>query len=317
MPEPGLGDVHVDTALTDVSIGYFQSLGDTRRIATSVFPIVPSSKQSNKYHVYTKSELLRTVAQKRAPNSEAAVRTYKLSQGNFFCNVVSVAVDVSEQVRANADPVLDPEDDAARLTVDDVTLKMEKDFATNVLSTGVWGTELASTASFSSTGLFPKIATAHKTVLQNTGLRANTLLLTADGWYDGLMNNADIIARMPTDQPQFVTEEFIAKTFMVDKVFIMDSVETTSPEGSTADTYAFAKTNKAALLHVARNPGPRTPSAGYTFTWTGLVGAGREGIRTKRMDMPWKDALPRVETDAAYDFKVTGTDLGYLFTAPV
>jgi len=314
MGEPSLGDVHVDTALTDVSIGYWQSLNDTRRIATSVFPVVPSPKQSNKYHVYTKSELLRTVAQKRAPNTEAAVRNYKLSQDNFFCDVYSVAVDVSEQTIANADAVLDPEADAARLTVDDMTLRMEKDFATAALSTGVWGTESATTASFSSTGLFPKIATAHKTVLQNTGLRPNTLVMTADGWYSGLMNNADIISRLPNDQPKFVTEQFIAQVFMVDRVFILDSVETTSVEGTTADTFGFAASNKAALLHVASNPGPRTPSAGYTFVWSGLTGAGAEGIRTKRMEMPWKDAMPRVETDAAYDFKITGSDLGYLWS---
>lgn len=313
MGEPSLGDFHVDAALTDISIGYFQSLGDTRRIATSVFPIIPSAKQSNKYHVYDKSELLRTVAQKRAPNTEAPVRNYKLSTDNFFCDVVSIAVDVSEQDRANADTVLNPEDDAARVTVDDITLKMEKDFATAALSTGVWGTESTSANAFSSTGILKKVATAHKTVLQNTGLKANTLVLTADGWYDGLMNNPDIIARLPDNAPKMVDEAFIAKIFNVNRVFILDSVMTTSPEGSTADTFAFAKTNKAVLLHVATNPGKRVPSAGYTFAWSGLIGAGNEGIRTKRMEMPWKDAMPRVETDAAYDFKVTGPDLGYLW----
>ncbi len=314
MSEPGLGDVHVDGALTDISIGYFQSLGDTRRIATSVFPIIPSAKQSNKYHTYTKSELLRTDAQKRAPGTEAAVRTYQMSDDSFYCDVYSVAVDVSEQVKANADAGVDPEEDAARLTIDDITLRQEKDFSDAVLSTGVWGNESASTGAFSSTGLFPRIATAHKTILQNTGRRANTLVMTADGWYDGLMNNSDILDRMPDTAAKFVTEDFIAKTFMVDRVFVLDSVETSSLEGSTSDTYGFLNTQKAALLHVAKTPGLGTPSAGYTFAWSGLVGAGTEGIRTKRMEMPWKDAVPRVETDAAYDFKVTGADLGYLWS---
>ncbi len=313
MAEPSLGDVHVDQALTDTSIAYFQSMGDTRRIATRVFPIVPSAKQSNRYHIYDKSELLRTVAEKRAPNTEAAVRTYSLSQDKFFCDVYSVAVDVSEQVATNADPVLDPEEDAARLTVDDMTLRMEKDFATAALTTGVWGTESASTEVFSSTGLFPLIATAHKTVLQNTGRKANTLVMTADGWFDGLMNNSDIIARLPDTAPKFVTEEFVARVFQVNNVYVLDSVETQTQKGSTAATYDFVTTNKAALLHVASAPGPRVPSAGYTFTWSDFIGAGAEGLRTKRMDMPWKDALPRVETDAAYDFKVTGADLGYLW----
>jgi len=313
MSEPSLGDFHVDAALTDVSIGYFQSLGASKRVATSVFPIVPSAKQSGKYYIYDKSELLRTVAQKRAPNTESAVRTYTLSQDSFHCDVFSIAVDVSEQDRANAPSQVDLEEGASRITVDDITLRQELDFAATVLSTGVWATESATTAAFSSTGIFAKIATGHKAVQQNTGIRANTLVMSADGWFDGLMNNPDIIARLPDNEAKMVTEDFVAKIFNVDRVFIMDSVQTTSPEGSTADTYGFVGGNKAALLYVPSNPGPRTPSAGYTFTWSGLIGSGNEGLRTKRMEMPWKDALPRVETDAAYDFKVTGTDLGYLW----
>ena len=106
MPEPTLGDVHVDTALTDFSRAYFQR--PESYLAGGVFPIVNVAQRSNKYYEYDKNELLRTDAQKRSPGTESAVRSYKLSTADYFCEVYSVAVDVSEQTRANADPTTFP-----------------------------------------------------------------------------------------------------------------------------------------------------------------------------------------------------------------
>jgi hypothetical protein len=230
--------------------------------------------------------------------------------------VYSIAVDVSEQIAANADAVLDPEEDAARLTVEDITTKMESDFATVLFSTGTWGTDDTSTGAFSN-DFITEVAGAKKTLESQTGRMANTLVITADVWYDALLNSSELLARLPNDSPRVMTEAFIANLIGVDNVHILRRVQASGDEGSTGVTYNFIQTDKAWLGHVPSSPGPRIASAGYTFTWAGLTGAGNSGIRTKRMDMPWKDALPRVETDAAWDFKVTGTDLGYLWTDPV
>jgi hypothetical protein len=57
-----------------------------------------------------------------------------------------------------------------------------------------------------------------------------------------------------------------------------------------------------------------TPSAGYTFTWNGYLGASETGSRIKviRADLLESD---RVEIDMAYDQKLVSADLGYFFGA--
>ena len=105
MPQPSLNDIHVDGALTDFSVATFQDAAGFA--ATNVFPIVNVPQRSGNYYVYTAAELLRSDAQKRSPGTESAVRNYKLSKDTYNCEVYSIAVDVSEQQTANADPVLD------------------------------------------------------------------------------------------------------------------------------------------------------------------------------------------------------------------
>lgn len=310
MGEPTLQDVHVDAALTDFSLAYFQN--PSNFIAPRVFPILGVPNKSDKYHIYDKAATARSEATSRAPNTESPVRTYTLSQDTYNCDVKSVAVDVSEQIRANADPVLDPEEDAARVAIDDIRIRMEQDFATAAFSTGIWATESTATWNTSTGDPIGDLQTAKLTVLQNTGMDPNTLVLGADSWYSGLWTSTAITGRLPDNAPRIVTPQFIGNLFGFDNVYIAKSIRNTAQEDSTGDpTMSFNLADHALVAYVDPNPGPRTATAGRTFIWTGLIGAA-EGIRTKRYDMPWKDAYPRVEVDTAYDFKVVGTDLGYL-----
>lgn len=308
MPEPTLSDIHVDAALTDFSVAYFQAPG--KYIARSIFPSVPVQKRSDKYYVYDKNELLRSDARKRAPNTEAPVRTYKLSDSNFHCEVYSIAIDVSEQERANADPALDPEEDASRVTTQDLQILMDREWGTAAFSTGIWATESTATWNTSTGDPIGDIQTGVKTMLSETGMRPNTLVLGADSWYTGLWSSTQIIDRLPDNAPRIVTTDFIANFFDFDRVFILEGVEFSGDEGTTGSP-AFIHSDHALLAYVDPNAGLREATAGKTFIWSGLVGGG-QGIRTKRLEMPWKDAMPRVETDVAFDFKVVATDLGYL-----
>jgi len=311
MPDPGLSDVHVDAALTDFSTAYFQDPGTYawRRIA----PVIPSPKQSNKFFTYTKADLLRTDAQVVAPNTEAPVRTYKLSNDNFYCDVYKVAYDLSEQVAANSDAPLDPEEDAVRLLVQDLNIKLEQQAAATFFTTSVWGTDNTSInwADAASTPI-EDIATAINTIRQNTGYKPNTLFLGAASWYTALQFHPDIIARLPDNAPRIATPSFVGQLLGLD-VVIGESIRNTAGEGATA-SYSDNFGAHALVAYVAPNPGPRTPTAAATFNWTGLTGAP-DGIRTLRIPMPWKDAMPRIQVEAAVDFKVVGSDLGYFFSA--
>ena len=308
MPEPTLQDIHVDAALTDFTQAYFLENGNY--VAPSVFPITNVPKKSGNYFVYDRNQLLRSDAAKRAPNTEAPVRGYGLSKDTYNCEVYSVAVDVSEQERANADPALDPEEDAARVTVQDIKIKMDREWTNEAFSTGIWGTESTATWTSSTGDVVGDLQTAILTVMEDTGYRPNTLVLGPESWYQGLWTSTQVVDRLPDNSPRIITESFIGELFGFERVFILNGVEFTGDQGTTGDP-SFIHEDHALVCYTDPMAGLRTATAGKTFVWSGLVGAGN-GIRTKRLDLPWKDAQPRVETDVAFDYKIVAADMGYL-----
>lgn len=313
MPEPTLSDIHVDSALTDFSLAYFQREGTY--IAPSIFPTVNVAQRSNKYFTYTKNDLLRTDATKRAPNTESAVRTYKISTDSYHCERYSIAVDVSEEETSNADAALDPEGDAARVTTQDLMIRMEKEWSAAAFTTGIWGTESTATWNTSTGDVIGDIQTGIVTVLKETGYRVNTLVLGNEAWYSGLWSSTQLLGRMSDASDRIVTPGFLEKLFGFDNVFILGGAEFVGDEQSsvgdaTTGAVAFLHEDHALLAYVDPGAGLREATAGKTFIWSGLTGGGG-GIRTKRLEMPTKSAT-RVETDTAFDFKVVATDLGYL-----
>lgn len=318
MAEPGLQSVHVDQALTDITTAYFLE-GANRFAWAQVFPMVNSPKQSNKYYTFTKADLFKSEARKRAPNTEAPVRDYGLSNDTFFCDVRAVAFDLSEQVRANADPALDVEEDAARVLAQDMNIALEVEWAATAFAASLWGTTVTGNTNFTywsdaAASPIEDITTGLRTVLLNTGFKPNTLVLGPNAWYDGLMNHPDIIARLPNDAPKVASQGFLANLFGLDRVIIADAIRNTAVENATA-SYSAILGKHALLCYVPPSPGLRTPSAGYTFNWSGLIGPG--GVRTKRIEIPEKDAYPRIEVESAMDFKIVGSDLGYFFSGVV
>ena len=65
----------------------------------------------------------------------------------------------------------------------------------------------------------------------------------------------------------------------------------------------------ALLAYAAPAPGLLQPSAGYIFTWDGLLGAGAYGTRIKRFRMENIESN-RVEGESAYDMHKVGANLG-------
>ena len=317
MPEPTLADVHVDAALTDFSSAFFL---DQDSFTWSRFaPIRGVGKQSDKYHVWDRADFFRTEARKRAPNTEAAVRGAKLSQASYYCDVYAIAFDVSEQIRANSDPAVDVEESAARLLAQDLNLRAELDAASAFLDTAsVWGTDQTITTKWADAASTPieNITTGIKTVAKAIGRRPNTLLLGGDVWYDGLLNHPDIIARLPDNAPRIASIDFVANLLGLSQVLVVAAPYNSADEGATASV-GFAGGKNAVVAYVDPAPGLASPTAAVSFSWTGLVGASPAGIRTKRMMIPYKDALPRIESDHALDFKVVASAAGYRMAAAV
>jgi hypothetical protein len=101
----------------------------------------------------------------------------------------------------------------------------------------------------------------------------------------------------------------------VDEVLVMDAIENTAAEGA-ANVHAFIGGKHALLLYAPASPGLMTPSAGYTFTWQGLLGGGVLGSRISRFRMEHLKS-DRLEIEQAFAQKKVAADLGYFFSGAV
>ena len=109
---------------------------------------------------------------------------------------------------------------------------------------------------------------------------------------------------------------FLARVFGVQRVNVLDAISNTGPEEGTEAT-DFIATNKEAMLTFAPpRPSLLMPSAGYTFAWTGLLGAGAFATRMKRFEMKALEAV-RVEGEMAWDQNLVSADLGFFFITAI
>ena len=76
---PDISMVHVDQALTNVSIAY----QNAQFVADDVFPTIPVAKQSNKYFIYSKDRF-RIVDDARRPGTRANEINWTLSTDTYF-----------------------------------------------------------------------------------------------------------------------------------------------------------------------------------------------------------------------------------------
>jgi hypothetical protein len=313
---PGLSEVHVNAALTDYSAALFQNLGGS--VASQVFSNRNVAQQSNSFHIYDADDLHRADAERRAPNTSSPRKSYGLATGTYQCDVWSLAYDVSEQERANADPVLDPEEDAAKLIMEDLIMTENREFAATAFATSIWGgTDQVGGTNFTqwddaASKPIENLRGQASDMLAGTSRSPNKLLLGHDSWASGLVDHPDALDRIKHTQTGIVTESLFANILGLDRVVVADSIRNTAQEG-VAETAAFQFGDNALLVHAPDSVGPRQASAGVRFNWSGLLGAVN-GVRMKRYEIPQDDAFPRVEGDMAFDHHVQTAALGRFFS---
>lgn len=318
MGNPVPGDVHVNTPLTNISIAYLQDAKNF--VAAEVFPNIPVTKQSDRYYTYDRGEFNRDEMKERAPGTESAGGSYTLDNTpTYFANVYAFHKDIPDQVRSNADSVLAPDKEATNYVTHKALIKREKLWAAKYFTTGVWATD-NTTEDWGGGTTDPIVAirTGKRTVLQSTGFEPNTLVLGKEV-YDTLADNADVIERVNAGQtpgnPAMGTLMAMMTLFEIERIFIMKAIENTAKEGATA-SHSFIGGANALLCYSAPAPGIMTPTAGYTFSWTGFLGAGSEGNRIKRFRIERIES-DRVEIQMAFDQKLVASDLGYFFSNPI
>ena len=338
MPNPTIGDIHIQAALTDVSVAYSQ--GRDVFVAGKVIPTIPVVKQSDKYFLFSRNDWLRSDAQPRAPGTESAGSGFKVTNDIYFCDRVALHMDVSDPERANADPAINLDIDATEYITEQILLRQEIDFVTQMFSTGSGWTGASPSTNITGSAAPASTSTAFRYwsdvastpiedirgemtyVASRTGRKPNTLVLGPKVW-TALADHPDILDRIKYTEKGVVTTDLLASLLDLDNVYVCWAVKDSSPEAQNAALQSstgidFAAGKNALLAYVETAPGLRKPTAAYRFVWTLPTGsaAPREGARIKRFRMEPRES-DRIEGEAWYVYKQVAPDLGAFFAGAV
>lgn len=323
---PGRLQTHVDRPLTNISVAYMQDASEF--IADKIFPKIPVAKQSDTYFVYDRGDFLRDEAAERANGTESAGGDYNISEADpYYCRVYAFHKDVTERDRANSDDPLQPDADATDYVSEKLLIRRETIWTEKFFKSGVWGTEIAGVPSGASTNQVVQWNKAGSDPIKDitdqivamkakTGKRPNTIVMAPEVFY-ALKNHDDILGRIVYTQKGIVTTDLLCELFEVENIYVAWAISNKANKGAAEDTgFIFGK--NLLLCYVESKPGIKKASAGYTFTWTGFLGAGVMGNRISRIPMPWLgEGTERIEGEMAFDMKVISKDLGCFFTAIV
>lgn len=326
------GDVHINGALTNVSLAWMQEADAF--ISDKVFPIVPVQKQSDLIWNFNPEQYNKNLMRQRAPSTEAPIVGLVASNEPYYAKIWALGSDISDQTRSNADTAFNLDSLHTQLLTNSAMISKEISFMQTFLVPGVWGTNLTGIPTGTPTSIqflqwqnpastpIEDIRTAKRQVQRRTGLQPNKLVFGRKT-YDILIDHPDIVDRVKYGQTPngaaLVNKQALAALFEVDEILVADAVEnsatTATLPGSLATT-DFIFDNGALLVYTPRVAGVQMPAAGLTYSWTGYTGANSVGGRIFkfRMDHLRSD---RIEIELAYDRRITGASLGVFFSDAV
>lgn len=306
MAQPNVQDVHIDAALSNMSVAYVNE----GYIADQIFPAIPSAKQSDKYYVYTKDFWFRNSVERRGPGGSYAEGGFELSNTNFECINKGLSFPVPYEVPENQDSVLDVEEDGAAWLADQFQLDREIGLAAAIMDATAWtsSTTLSGTTQWSdyaNSDPIGDVETAKQAIKKLTGQKANVLVMGQEVW-DKLKFHPDLLDLYKHTVAAVLTTEMVAKVLEVERIIVGGAIYNTTAEGSGTFSGSYIWPKNALLLYVPKAPGKRVPASGYTFIWkqSGFV------IPIKRVDQPLRGRNVLLG-DHAFVQKVVGADLGY------
>lgn len=316
--------VHVDEYLTNYAINY----ATTRDyIADKIFPVINVEKQSDKYYVFdaeNENREFSNLVQKATPRTLPNMFEVTQSSDSYFAEHYFAGFDIDMFTAANEDAALRTRERKARMLMDQMLMKRDRDFISTFMGTGIWGSDLAGgtgSGDFekwsnisASTPLNDVMKWKEDFALRNYGRKVNTIVLTTD-IKRYLLQNAQLLGRInggaTVSNPALINDAIIASVFEVEKVVWAETITNKKEYGETAAP-ARMLTNQMLLAHVNQDAGMDTVTAGQIFAYNAVPGY-TWGITMESFTGDYLREISlaeRVHAKMAYDMKVTGASLG-------
>ncbi|HID21551.1 MAG TPA: hypothetical protein EYP14_04025 [Planctomycetaceae bacterium] len=304
MAAPTRTQVHLDTAMTNLSIAY----RNANYIAEQIFPVVPVNHQSDKYFVFDKASWFRNEAGLRAPGTRGPEVEYSVSSATYSCTPISATKVVPDEIVDNADNPLRPRREAVEFATDKVLLYLENEVASLVFGDGVWSGSSTPGTNWSDSSADPlgDVEAAREAIVKAIGREPNVMVIGREVW-TALKQHSQIQDRIKHTTLGVLTTQLAAQLFEVDRLLIGNAIITSTPEGQSA-TYSYVWGKNCWLGWVPPNPGLMSPAAGYILAWK-----NRRVYRFRREE----ELADVYRCEMHFDVVATSPDAGYLLKSVV
>lgn len=333
MPFMMPGDKHVNRNLTTVMVAYSQDQSETF-IADKVFPNIPNDKPTDFYYKMGRQSFLQTNMLKRAPRTETPGADWNMTRDTYTMDVWGLHHDIEDQDRATADDNWNLDKTGTELITQQALLRRELEWYSTFFKTGVWSVDHAGVTTgptgtqflqFDQSGASPikLFRQARRSFHKATGVLPNFVTFGTDVW-DTIIDHPEFVDRIKYTQSAIsLSRALVAEAIEIDTIYVSEVVQATSTLDETTAVVAPATSyvgNAKDFLLGYRNPAGKpnktAPSAGYTFSWSGYLGASAFGGRIKKYRMEHY-ATDRIEIEMAYDYKIVAPELGQYYSAAV
>lgn len=314
--KPTASSVYVDELLTQISIAWMQN---PAHYVNRITPAVPVMLQSSKYATKSKSDFLRSDVQRLAPGGSAARSGYGVTtDSQYSCDVWALAHAIDDQLRANWRVSGDPDESGAKYLAQQMMIKMESLWSSAYFGASIWtGGDVTVAAGdkwdVATSDPLEQIMGAKVAILNSTGFEPNKMVVSP--WaHKALRVHPLIRSHFQYTTASQITEGMLADYFEVDVYAVAKAVQETAKEGGTSSV-SFINGKHALLVFCEDSPMQDSPSGMYKFAWEGLIPQSGEGVAVFRYPEPPHNDV--IEINAAFDFQVPNSELGYFFGSVV
>ena len=200
-------------------------------VATKAFPIVLADSLKGTYKYYDKDDLAKYEIELRKPTASYKRITLDVAEKTYLCRQYGLRYDVPIEIEGElgGDPLMV----GADVLVDNGLQCLESNMVDTYLATSYWdNADITPTTKWDATGGNP-IADirAAKITVKNAGKRIPNAILCTEDVFEALLENDEILDRMPTDSMRILSkEEQLAAVFDVKYFFVTKAPSVTATE---------------------------------------------------------------------------------------
>jgi len=301
------GDVHIDTAISNILLDYRPQ----GFIADQICPIVPVTKQSDRFFKIAQADKFRTTPDYRAPGTEPNYISFDVSSDGYFCDNYALGSYLTREEIANADAAISNRMSRSRLITDILLLNNEVRVASLVGSASNVGCSTTTGSAWGTSNADPYLDCIGdlQAVEDGRGYRPNTVVFGKQAWRKW-RESEKIQTLIFPHGGGIPTIEHAKLLLEVDKILIGGAYYNTAAQGMTMSLSKIWDDN-VLYAYIAPTPSQEVPSFMYGFRWT-VPGIPNMIARV----FPFDEKKGRQDVHIAYyqDEKITDSGLGFLRT---